>query len=152
MEISKKCTCCGIEKSLNMFGSQNRGLYGKRARCFECVKKYNAIYHQNRYSQDVGYRINRIKQAIKWVSENPEKRAKVARARNQKARQNNPEKIKARALVNQRVRFGRMPKATSLACVECGEQAAHYHHYNGYSFENRYDVQPVCIKCHKHLG
>jgi hypothetical protein len=110
------------------------------------------MYHQKRYSQDEKFRIKKIAQSIKWASDNPQKRAEIAKFRNQKALKESPEKIKARALVNQRVRFGRIPKASSLPCSECGNEASHYHHYNGYAFENRYDVKPVCVKCHILLG
>jgi len=150
--VTKTCTGCGVEKGLDGFGVQARGLHGRRSKCKDCVSAYNSTYTKNRFSSDPVFRAKTIAAAAAWSAANPEKRAVIAKKRNQKDRENHPEKVKARALINQRVRFGRMPKASSLACVECGKIAAHYHHYKGYAFENRYDVQPVCSSCHKILG
>ena len=83
--------------------------------------------------------------------ENPEKRAKIAKTRNKKALVINPEKVKARALVNQKVRFNRIPKASDLICNSCGNKAKQYHHHMGYDWKNRYNVIPVCVPCHKIL-
>jgi uncharacterized protein YaiL (DUF2058 family) len=149
---TKQCNKCSKEKELGAFGLQKKGLHGRRSICRDCVSTYNSVYSKERFSSDPIFRQKRIEAAAAWSSANPEKRAEIAKRRNQKEQRDSPEKIKARALVNQRIRFGRMPKASSLACVECGGIAAHYHHYKGYAFENRYDVQPVCSSCHKLLG
>lgn len=145
----KTCTGCGIEKTIDCFSNSKRGLYARKSKCKECTKSYNKQYHKSRWQGDEGFRLKAIANALKWSAENPEKRAIIAKKRNEKAFNAAPEKMLARALVNQRVRFGRMPRASSLECVECGNVAAHYHHHNGYDFKNRYDVVPVCAQCHK---
>src|SRR4051812_18841456 len=113
--------------------------------------KYNKEYHRKRYDSDPAYRAKKLKNAIKWTKKNPKKRAEIAKRRNKREKLIYPEKVKCRALINLRVRFGRMPKASSLKCAHCQRKAAHYHHKNGYAFKNRYDVDPVCTKCHKRL-
>lgn len=60
-----------------------------------------------------------------------------------------PEKIQARNSVHHAVRTGKLPNVKTLKCSICKEkQAEHYHHHKGYSYENRLNVIPVCIKCH----
>ena len=150
--MNKKCTKCLEEKDLEAFGSQRRGLYGKRSVCKDCTNKYNQKYNSEKWTNDLSYRDKKIKGSIEWIKNNPEKRAIIAKRRNLAAKQKNPEKIKARQLVNQKVRFGRLPKSSDCLCQKCAEQAAHYHHHLGYSFEHRYDVIPLCHKCHKEEG
>ena len=99
--------------------------------------------------KDPEYVARRSKKSAEWAKRNPEKRSAIAIRRNKKELEKCPEKVRARALVNQRVRFGRMPKASSLKCSHCEQMAAHYHHHNGYAFQNRYDVVPVCVRCHR---
>jgi hypothetical protein len=144
----KTCSQCGDTKSIENFGIQLRGLFGKRSKCKICVSSYNKSYHIIRYIEDLEYKKRRIAQASIWVAKNPEARAIIAKKRNAKASITDKIKISARALVNQRVRFGRMPRASDCACFQCNEKAAHYHHHKGYDFEFRYDVVPVCHKCH----
>lgn len=54
-----------------------------------------------------------------------------------------------RNAVHHRVENGVMPPASDLACTHCGKQAEQYHHHKGYAFENRLDVIPLCIPCHR---
>lgn len=148
----KQCTGCNLTLELSSFTSQKRGLFGRRSRCKACVSKKYKEYYSNRWANDRVFRFKKIQQSTEWARKNPEKRSVIAKRRNQKALAQNPSAVNCRALVNQRVRFGRMPKACSQSCVKCGSQAAHYHHYNGYEFAHRYDVEPVCAPCHKLLG
>jgi hypothetical protein len=138
-------------KPLFDFKSQARGKFGRYAKCRSCEAIYMTEWSR-KANQDPEYRKRKSLASMEWVKRNPEKRAAIAKHRNQKAIEEVPEKVKARALVNQRVRFGRIPRASSCKCTHCENQAAHYHHYLGYEFEHRYDVQPVCIECHKRLG
>ncbi len=148
---TKQCVSCKEIKSLEQFGQQKRGLCGRRSKCKCCVNKYNHEYHMKKWCSDAEYRSKKINMAMEWVKKNPEKRAIIAKKRNKKAIQQSPDKVRARALVNQRVRFKRIPRASDLQCSNCGTQAKHYHHHMGYDWENRYNVIPVCIECHNLL-
>jgi hypothetical protein len=148
----KSCTTCGKEKPVEQFGQQKRGLFGRRSKCRECVSEYNRKYSKLRWVTDPSFKERKTQLASEWAAKNPDRRAAIARKRNVKELASSPEKVSARALVNQRVRFSRMPKASSLNCYRCGVAAAHYHHHNGYAFEDRYNVLPVCAACHKALG
>lgn len=148
---TKKCTSCLETKMIYQFGQQKRGLFGRRSKCKLCVSEYNHNYAMDRWENDSNFRERKKQIALEWVSKNPEKRAVIARNRNKKALLENPEKVKARALVNQRVRFKRIPRASELTCCNCGAQAKQYHHHMGYDWENRYNVIPVCVPCHNIL-
>lgn len=146
--MQKQCSKCRLELPLELFSKSKRGLFGRKSDCKKCAytmfKKWEA-----EKIKDPEYVCKRSKQASEWARKNPEKRSAIAIRRNKKELEKCPEKVRARALVNQRVRFGRMPKASSLKCSHCEQMAAHYHHHNGYAFENRYDVVPVCVRCHR---
>ncbi len=62
--------------------------------------------------------------------------------------QQNKEKGIARSVVNRAVRLGKIPRASTLNCAECGATAKHYHHPS-YAREDRMNVVPLCDFCHK---
>lgn len=68
--------------------------------------------------------------------------------RTRRYREQNPDKARARGLVGNAVRRGKMPAASSLPCAHCGAQAQHYHHHKGYDRVHCRDVVPVCAVCH----
>ena len=150
--MNKCCTSCKSELPLEDFGKQSRGLHGRRSKCRKCTSEAYSKWHSSKWSSDEEWRRKRTENSSTWAINNPDKRSIIAVRRNHKERIEKPEVVKCRALVNQRVRFGRMPRAKTLTCFRCGETAAHYHHHNGYSFESRYDVVPVCHACHRVLG
>jgi hypothetical protein len=57
-------------------------------------------------------------------------------------------KAQARMRVNNEVAAGRLPRASSLTCTDCGKPAEEYDHYLGYEPEHYEHVQPVCKSCH----
>lgn len=137
----KKCIACKIEMDLSKFSKTKNS-------CLKCVSEYNKKYHLERYNNDAEFRKKRISQSVMWVKKNTEKRAVIARKRNLSYKIKFKDRLSCRGLVNQKVRFGRWPKASSLLCYICKSPAKHYHHYNGYDFKHRYDVKPICLKCH----
>ena len=150
----KKCIECGLVKLLDLFRESKSNIEttgGRTAKCRECLKIYDKKVRKRRMVEEDGYKEKQALLSKKWVQNNPKKRAEIARKRNLKARKESPEKVRARELVNQRVRFKRIPKASELECTECGGQAQEYHHHLGYAWEHRYDVQPVCRNCHRKL-
>lgn len=50
--------------------------------------------------------------------------------------------------ISNATRSGKLPKANTLLCSDCGRPAGCYDHYLGYAKENRFAVQPVCFSCH----
>lgn len=57
------------------------------------------------------------------------------------------EKEKARWAVSWEVRAGRMKPAKEMKCMDCENQASHYHH-ESYLPEDRLKVIPLCKLCH----
>jgi hypothetical protein len=146
---TKTCTKCKNEKPIVDFQfTWSRGKRIQRAKCRDCMAKCSREYCRKRSEKDPAFRQQRIDNATRWTAENPAKRAIIAKARNKRETVLYPEKVIARALINQRVRFGRMPKASSLIC-KCGNPAHHYHHHLGYAHEHRYNVVAICRTCHK---
>src|SRR5208282_5089639 len=50
------------------------------------------------------------------------------------------------AAVHRAIRAGVLQKASSLKCVDCGNDAVMYDHYKGYGQKHWLDVEPVCRK------
>ena len=150
--MDRTCKKCNETKPIEEFPTKKDSRSGKLRPshgCLDCKRAYGKSYHKKRNETDPEFKAKKNAQAQAWVKANPEGRAAIAKRRNKKAYAENPEKIRCRALVYQRVKHGRMPRVNTLKCSDCGEQAAHYHHHNGYAFEHRYDVIPMCVKCHK---
>ena len=146
----KTCTKCRLELPENQFQfTLSNGKRIQRARCGKCMADYHREYCKKRAEIDSDFKKKRIEQAVEWSKKNKEKRSRIAIARNKRELALFPEKVRARALVNQRVRFGRMPHASSLQCEKCGNSAHHYHHHKGYVKPHVYDVVPLCRTCHK---
>jgi hypothetical protein len=55
----------------------------------------------------------------------------------------------AHKAVNRAVSTGELPKASTLACVDCGVQARDYDHRD---YNKPLDVVPVCRRCNKMRG
>lgn len=72
----------------------------------------------------------------------PESRRKNAKASSRKY----PLRRRAREDVKHAIRRGDIPRAATLACVDCGRPAKQYDHHEGYN--HPLSVQPVCNECH----
>ena len=49
--------------------------------------------------------------------------------------------------ISQAVKHGKIPRASTLKCMECEQPADFYHHYLGYARINWMKVKPVCEHC-----
>lgn len=63
------------------------------------------------------------------------------------------DKLQARARVNQAVKWGRLPPANDIPCVDCGHIGSsrrhEYDHHKGYIAKYQLDVESVCTLCHR---
>ena len=57
----------------------------------------------------------------------------------------NYHKVRARDKVNWCVSIGKLPKAETRVCVDCGKPAEEYHHED---YSKPLDVEALCKKCH----
>ena len=102
----KKCNKCNIEKPLNDFSKDNKGKFGVKGKCKQCIKEYDLIYKSNnkhklqQYYLDNKDKINKqsketynknkqyyIDKNIQYGKDNPEIRRKAT----SKYLKNNPE-------------------------------------------------------------
>ena len=123
---SKACTKCKQIKPLSAFYKDSRNDNGLQGWCKECHKCNVYSYRKT------------------------EKGKQLCRKYAKRYHKRYPEKTRAIHAVNGAIRSGKLPKANTRICG-CGNQAEHYHHYNGYAKENHFDVVPLCIVCHTNI-
>ena len=71
--------------------------------------------------------------------------AKKIIRKNQRYGKTNPEKRAARKAISMAIRRGDLPRVSTCDCVDCGIQAAEYHHED---YSKPLEVEPLCKKCH----
>ena len=91
----KKCTKCGIGKSLTEFYKQRTVKSGLRASCKECCDGYI----MNRYNNDEEYKERVLNHSKQWSKDNPEKARENRRKTYYKDHEKSKEKSK-RNLIN----------------------------------------------------
>ena len=163
---TKHCPTCDITKSINQF-YKNRGRPdGREGICKECRKAKAAERRKAPEYQEYQRQWWQEKGKYKKYHWSPEARKKRAEydqwyrktKRGKEVRQGIDTRKREKEYVQQQeaahrairdeVRSGRWPKASELPCFKCNEPADHYHHINGYDWENWYDAIPLCAKCH----
>lgn len=123
---TKPCSKCKQVKPLSEFHRNRSKASGVDSICKACARSRSKLrinYHREYRQTEKG---------------------KAAEAR----RPYNPAKKKVNNKINQLVRMGRMPRVSTLRCIECNEQAQEYHHHNGYGEAHQLDVVPLCRHCH----
>jgi len=78
------------------------------------------------------------------------KKGKIAKRKGYSIqKKKHPERLKARQAIYKATIRGKIISAKMLQCKKCGDQkAAHFHHYAGYEWKNRFKVIPLCVDCH----
>lgn len=171
----KTCCRCNIQKELSEFVKSSRSKDGFCNRCKSCHriasiqscrnnpdsrKKASLKYYET-------HKQEHIKRCISWAKRNPQKvkeikfrclqnmtedqiekfnQCRIKSAKKQ--RQKFSDKYKARNKVNNAVAKQKIPKVSTLQCINCGSQASQYHHHKGYDEKHWLDVVPMCIPCH----
>jgi len=171
----KTCCRCKINKELNEFVKSKRMKDGFSNRCKSChriasIESCRNNPHGRKKAHQKYYQTHKqehIQKCIEWAKRNPQK-VKEIRLRcrrnltddqikklnecrkksTKQQRQKFPDKYKARNKVNNAVAKKKIPKVTTLQCIDCGSPAKQYHHHKGYDVEHWLDVVPMCISCH----
>jgi hypothetical protein len=155
----KTCKKCGETKDVGEFHKDKAKKDGLRNECRDCsIARINA-YRQSDRGRQVVKKYNKSddrKAAYTKYNNSPKMKTVTERyIKTEKARMNveryrsdHPEQWQAGNAVRNAVRRKRMPAASSLNCDHCGNPAKGYHHYMGYAVEHRFDVIPLCAKCH----
>lgn len=145
---TKRCSKCKSFKQLSEFYKDRRQKDEHDFYCKICRLKSTKIYYKTgkckatrkRYEQRGAGKIARKR------FRKTQKGIKYATKGKAQWRKNNPEHNKAGRVVQNAVKYGRLPAVNFLKC-SCGQQAKHYHHHS-YAPEHWLDVIPVCYTCH----
>lgn len=129
----KKCFKCKQSKSISDFYSHKQMRDGLLGKCKECTKSDSRNRYYSQTEKIIEYEIRRSKQ--------PERRLKRMEYQ-RKRRLKYPEKNKARNLISNGLRSGKISK---LPCEVCGELKSQAHHLD---YSKPYDVIWLCRKHH----
>lgn len=149
----KQCPNCKEIKPFGRFNKNKSKPDGLQNYCKVCQAIKNHKYNQSSKGKT---RIKRIRKTEQWkVYQDRYSKSDKGRTSNLrkvlKYDKNNPAVKKAHDAVYYARKTGKLPNPEILNCAECGNRAAEYHHYKGYSKENRLNVVPVCTKCHSEI-
>ena len=137
---TKRCTKCGESKLNDAFAKDKNRRDGLQPWCRVCHGK-------NRAERYWGDEVHRAKQREHWREYHS--RPEVQARKNQQKRENTrTERERARDTIATAVKRGKIPPASTLACLNCGHQATQYHHFRGYERQHWRDVIPLCRECH----
>jgi len=143
----KKCFKCGVEKSLDDFYVHQQMKDGHLNKCKECSKSDAKYYVNNNrdyyreYEKQRAMLPHRVEARKKYQELHPEKKRKYIK----NYKDNNPERIKANQLVNNKLRYG---KLTKKPCAVCGKLKVHAHHFD---YSKPLEVIWLCPKHHKEI-
>jgi hypothetical protein len=150
--MEKVCKTCGILKSIDEYYRLKTMKDGHLNICISCtidrVNKHRELNIERIKEYDRN-RPNKRERTIKDLEKkrllkasDPEKYREQEYNRTKKHRANNPEKYKARGIINNGIRDGRIIK---LLCSICGESKSQAHHDD---YSKPLDVIWLCTKHH----
>ncbi len=138
--ITKLCPSCGEEKELSEYHKDRTKKHSVTTLCKNCrvpvCKKYNET---NREKISKNFKA--------WRKTESGKKSQLVR--NKRYIKKYPKRYKAQRFIIYCVVRGVLLPASKKKCEHCGEQAEHYHHYNGYEPINYLDIIPLCMPCHR---
>lgn len=165
--VTRTCTVCNAEKSLDEFVKEARCEGGRRHQCKACriaarreyfppekAAEYQRAYRKTAHGHAAhmrGHKKWRQGEKGKAYDQRPDVRA-YRKVKLRRYQDNNPVKVAARLAVKKARMRGAIPRASELPCAHCGAQATDYHHHKGYSPEHALDVIPLCRACHQQAG
>ena len=136
--VTKRCSKCGVEKSESGFFKDKRYSDGLGSYCKECKRVYEKSTYHNESSGRREY--------LKEWRQSP-KGKEMERKRGKIRYQQNRERMLAKAAVARAIAREDLPPVSTQQCMNCGEQAAHYHH-DSYLKQDQLNVTPLCVQCH----
>lgn len=122
---AKKCSGCGMIKSLSGFSRKNSCRDGRDTRCKSCKSLSQSIYQKT-----VAGKIVHKRSGKNYASRHPRRNA-------------------AHRDISREIESGRIPPPSFLECKYCGNTAAQYHHPD---YSKPKEVEPVCRKCHQKIN
>lgn len=142
----KYCSRCKSTKPINLFYKNRSKSDGLSSWCKECTNTLNHTDAAHRNKRKYSNSDKGKNSLTRYRSTQAFRQSQ--RDYNNKKRQSTAEKIRhsAHERVRYRIKTGKLPHPSTLLCVDCGNRAEHYHHYNGYACN---DVVPICASCHR---
>lgn len=122
--LTKRCPKCNKKVPLSGFSRNRRAKDGLTSWCKACSKSY-----QKARREHAPAKMFTPQDQQRW-------------------RREGQERFAARAAIVLAKKDGRLPPVTTHPCADCGGQAKHYHHENGYAEAHALDVVPLCTSCH----
>ncbi len=132
---SKICRGCNVEQSITQFYVHKMMKDNRLNYCKSCVKKRVKKRYYEKHDEIVEYERKR--------SLLPERKRKAS-VYQQTRRKRYPQKDKARQLLNDAVRDGKITKQPCYLCGSTNKIEAHHHDYS-----KPLDVKWVCFYCHR---
>jgi hypothetical protein len=136
-KIIKRCPSCNITKPRSEFYKSQTRSDGLESYCIPCTKIRHRKCDKSPKTR---------KRRAEYNQNHPEKIRKSSK----KYRETWPEKIAAHKAIHEATQKGILPKARSLTCEQCDQQAEEYHHYS-YAEEDWLSVIALCRICHNRL-
>lgn len=130
--MKKTCFKCGELKELSEFYDHSQMSDGHLGKCKECARK---DVHENR--------VTKRKQYSEYERLRRKRPEGYLAAKQREHRAANPDKYKARMVVSNAIRDGRL---TREPCMYCGNPKSQAHHED---YSNPLEVTWVCFKCHR---
>lgn len=153
IKTTKRCPRCKQIKFRIEFPKDENRFGGIRSWCVDCYREHAREYAHSergkarRHTEDFKKRFKVHRQ--KYLKS--EKGIAQGRRQVAKYTERYPEKRKAQKAVWYAKSKGKIPDPKTMTCVNCGNQAAQYHHHQGYSQEHWFDIVPVCVPCHSRI-
>jgi len=127
---SKKCTKCGIEKSLEYFEPRKRNLSGRDSRCAACIKDHQKeyrranpeIYRKSALQWSEKNREKRLLYFKNWAKDNPDKRREASR------------KSSAKYLTNPKCRLSKNISRRIRKDIGTNKRGLHWEKFVGFTF------------------
>jgi len=130
MKDKKRCSTCKETKPLDEFSREKRAKDGRRSQCKVCASALQKVYDQT----------EKRKATKKAYFQTDKGKAAMARYK-----ETNPEKIKAKDIVNNAIKAGKLSKPTE--CPRCGNSKNRIEgHHKDYS--KPLEVEWLCQPCH----
>lgn len=154
---TKICCRCRECKPLSEFHKHKGRQGGVRSACKSCLNQAA----RDAYKQSPNIRERIIHATCASYSKHRPKRLSYSRQYREThkaalafaqicAKENNPSQFMAHNMIHQAIKKHQLPHPSSLKCCwpGCKNQAALYHHANGYDEDHWLDVEPLCRRHH----
>lgn len=136
----RQCTKCLKVLPLDAFYKTAKGKFGRTSRCRECIRA-DVRANQAQVNESAKLWRERNPDYLRNYRKAPEVRKKVAEQGAQQ-RKNNPDKARARDIIGNEIRRGRL---VPQPCQFCGKTKTQAHHPD---YSKPLEVVWVCSRCH----